>query len=241
MYSNIVNPINGNIVKVDSLQGQNILKNYINLLNELSIKQRGGASASKTATEQVIIPHGVSAGDKFIVVLSDHSQIRLTCPDDKEGGDRILLTPEDKIRLQAETLAVGEPESSEEGVAGGVMSAEYDPEKLFICPITQGIMYDPVINALGYTYEREDIENWWSVRVARGEETTDPLTGQVMSDLTLRPNMFARNLTEQWCQYREFTGDDDDCKSYLKKAVAIREKNAKAATAAAFKYNIIYR
>ncbi len=57
-------------------------------------------------------------------------------------------------------------------------------EKYLSCPITYKIMKEPVTTFTGlYTYERRAIEEWFKV----GRET-EPMTGQTLRNLTLRPN-----------------------------------------------------
>jgi len=61
-----------------------------------------------------------------------------------------------------------------------------------LCPITSGIMRDPVILvASGHTYEREAIENWFQ------NHNTDPLTGEALRDKSLIPNYALKGLCHQ--------------------------------------------
>ena len=59
----------------------------------------------------------------------------------------------------------------------------------YICPISHEIMKEPVIAADGYSYERECIENWFT-----HGNSTSPITGSVLSNLTITPNLTLRSL-----------------------------------------------
>ena len=61
------------------------------------------------------------------------------------------------------------------------------PEEL-LCPLTHELMVDPVMTQGGHTYERVVIERWLTTH------NTDPLTGAVLHDLTLRPNVLVRGM-----------------------------------------------
>ncbi len=61
------------------------------------------------------------------------------------------------------------------------------PQDNFYCPITMGIMLDPVIGSDCQTYERNAIEQWLSTN------TKSPLTKQPMIASSLVPNIALRN------------------------------------------------
>ncbi|KAL5681810.1 hypothetical protein ACJX0J_008195, partial [Zea mays] len=65
----------------------------------------------------------------------------------------------------------------------------------FLCPITLGIMTDPVIVASGQTYERRSIQKWLD-----GGERTCPKSRQPLAHLSLAPNYALKNLILQWCE-----------------------------------------
>ena len=228
MYSKIVNPGNGNVLKIGSTQGLEILRNYLNVLNKISIKQEGGSSTAEDEEEEKVeIPFGISTGEEFIAVLVDGSHVKMTA--EGNADDIMVLTPVKKMQLKAEAaeaeaakaekeaaraVALGvAPEAAEAFVA--FAAAVADAPEFVKCAITDEVMYDPVINALGYTYERRKIEDWYIIN------NSDPLTNKSISDLTLRPNMFARQIIEQWCKHNVRDGGD----SYFTYAVGIRKKN----------------
>jgi len=66
-------------------------------------------------------------------------------------------------------------------------------EKFFECPISNDRMKDPVVTAVGQTYERSAIESWFN----RGHKT-DPATNILLPHTELQPNMILRNQIEFW-------------------------------------------
>lgn len=74
-----------------------------------------------------------------------------------------------------------------------------DPPAWFICPITSGVMVDPVVAADGHTYERSAIHHWLQVaRVPRS-----PMTNQVMQPI-LVPNHVIRSAIMEWKQQQSW-------------------------------------
>ena len=95
---------------------------------------------------------------------------------------------------QADLLAANQRLRGElEDVSGAVQAAEKEiaekeahairVEKAFLCPITQGVMADPVVATDGHTYERRAIEQWFS----QGR-LTSPVTNLRLNTTTLVPN-----------------------------------------------------
>ncbi|KAJ9189917.1 hypothetical protein P3X46_001165 [Hevea brasiliensis] len=68
-----------------------------------------------------------------------------------------------------------------------------DPLSPFLCRINGTVMNDPVSLCTGTTCERAAIEAWFD----RGERT-DPETGQILEDITLRSNLPLRQSIEEW-------------------------------------------
>ena len=64
----------------------------------------------------------------------------------------------------------------------------------FYCPITLGLMMDPVIGPDGQTYERSAIESWLQ------SSNKSPLTKCVMAASNLVPNIALRNTIQQYLQ-----------------------------------------
>lgn len=61
-----------------------------------------------------------------------------------------------------------------------------EPPNSFICPITQEVMRDPVVCALGHSYERRAIERWLL------DHDTSPKSNQVLPHKHLTPNLNLR-------------------------------------------------
>ena len=61
----------------------------------------------------------------------------------------------------------------------------------YICPITQVVMVDPVLGSDGRTYERSAITEWLRTH------NTSPMTREVMTAGTLKPNYALRSLIQR--------------------------------------------
>jgi hypothetical protein len=66
-----------------------------------------------------------------------------------------------------------------------VMAMEAPLPRGFVCPITQGVMEDPVIAADGHSYERAAIEKWFKTKRA---PPTSPSTNLALPHTFLVPN-----------------------------------------------------
>ena len=72
----------------------------------------------------------------------------------------------------------------------------------FKCPISLGVMKDPVTLAGdGMTYERESIERWLNAG-----NTTSPVTNNALTNTTLAPSQITRNMIAEWRAERMRTG-----------------------------------
>eukprot|EP01025_Chloroclados_australasicus_P032834 TRINITY_DN33361_c0_g1_i1.p1 TRINITY_DN33361_c0_g1~~TRINITY_DN33361_c0_g1_i1.p1 ORF type:complete len:540 (+),score=76.32 TRINITY_DN33361_c0_g1_i1:64-1683(+) len=65
---------------------------------------------------------------------------------------------------------------------------------IFICPITQDVMTDPVFASDGYTYEREAIQGWFK------KSNTSPMTNMELESKALVPNHTLRGELMEWKQ-----------------------------------------
>ena len=72
--------------------------------------------------------------------------------------------------------------------------------KAFLCPITHEVMNDPHIASDGHTYERDAIERWFR------QHRTSPVTNEVLSDHTLRPNHNLRSMISEEAMNRRRAG-----------------------------------
>lgn len=102
-----------------------------------------------------------------------------------------------------------------------VQSDSYDADapEMFLCPITQSIMSDPVVAADGYTYEREAIELW--LREGRG---VSPLTNQPLTTEAVVPNLALRSSIREWVAEK----DKDKAAKAAKAAAAAAAAEAEA-------------
>ncbi|KAH0850575.1 hypothetical protein HID58_095404 [Brassica napus] len=77
------------------------------------------------------------------------------------------------------------------------------PEKVdvpreFKCTLSKKIMIEPVIIASGRTYEKRYIKEWLK------RERTCPISNQVLSHVSLTPNLLVDELITQWCLVNKF-------------------------------------
>lgn len=66
--------------------------------------------------------------------------------------------------------------------------ATSEPPAIFLCPITQDLMEDPVVAADGYTYERQAIQQWL------GSHDNSPMTNLALEHKNLIPNHMLRSM-----------------------------------------------
>mmetsp|Transcript_35896 Transcript_35896/g.49817 ORF Transcript_35896/g.49817 Transcript_35896/m.49817 type:complete len:207 (+) Transcript_35896:120-740(+) len=63
------------------------------------------------------------------------------------------------------------------------------------CPITQELMTDPVVVcATGQTYERHDLDRWFSLH----HPPSDPITNVILPDTSVVPNWALREALNSW-------------------------------------------
>ena len=117
----------------------------------------------------------------------------------KERAEAFFL--EQVIELLSRADAARDFEKVKEQYAQRVQVIErYDtsrecitPLKTFFCPINQTVMVDPVSLCTDTTCERAAIKAWFD----RGGRI-DPVTGDLLEDFTLRPNLGLRQSIEEW-------------------------------------------
>eukprot|EP00586_Coscinodiscus_wailesii_P011461 CAMPEP_0172505404 /NCGR_PEP_ID=MMETSP1066-20121228/186186_1 /TAXON_ID=671091 /ORGANISM="Coscinodiscus wailesii, Strain CCMP2513" /LENGTH=329 /DNA_ID=CAMNT_0013282001 /DNA_START=69 /DNA_END=1058 /DNA_ORIENTATION=+ len=75
-------------------------------------------------------------------------------------------------------------------------SDEYDkylnsisPPRELVCPITQEVLYDPVVAEDGYTYERKSLLRWFSMG-----RTRSPVTNSIMTGRNVFPNLAVQGI-----------------------------------------------
>ena len=97
-------------------------------------------------------------------------------------------------RVQPVLEAVNPKETSDEKDRHG--DCRTTP-KSFLCPLTMGVMYDPVLDADGNTYERRALLEWLK------ENRTSPISRQPLNDRMTIPNIALREaihsfMGEKW-------------------------------------------
>ena len=91
-------------------------------------------------------------------------------------------------------------EDNSEGGMGGknqevvVVRRKDTNPPIFVCPITQELMSEPVIAEDGYTYERKAIAQWTS------RSSRSPMTNQKMKSLNFISNYALRSAIKEWQQ-----------------------------------------
>jgi len=75
---------------------------------------------------------------------------------------------------------------------GQQSAATVEPPSIFICPITQEVMMDPVFASDGFTYEREAIEGWIA------NHNTSPMTNLPLPHPHLTANLALRSSVKEW-------------------------------------------
>lgn len=129
---------------------------------------------------------------------------RLDEPDGEEGSDLVLLSALLAFALYCRVALfdrIDDDKSSKKKKKDDVarsrmqqasgVGAWVSPESLQ-CPITLGLMTDPVTVATGQTYDRAAIKRW--VR----NNGTCPVTGERLRSVELVPNLAARAVVEQF-------------------------------------------
>merc|ERR1719247_2694322 len=73
-----------------------------------------------------------------------------------------------------------------------------DAPELFLCPISQELMRDPVICCDGFSYEEENIKQW--IEQERGGRVLSPMTGVPLANLSLTKNHVLRQAIEAFTE-----------------------------------------
>ena len=169
----------------------------------------GGSEPAPTGTGDPLEPETVTpadpAGEFASPTLRADGAVfgfEKSSRDDPVSSDELVRAVRDLLTAagappsmtQADLLAANQRLRGElEDASGAVAAAEKEiagkeahdarVEKAFLCPITQGVMSDPVVALDGHTYERRAIEQWFS----QGR-LTSPVTNLRLNTTTLVPN-----------------------------------------------------
>jgi E3 ubiquitin-protein ligase RGLG len=83
------------------------------------------------------------------------------------------------------------PPAAGPSTAAAAAAAPAAPNPMFICPITQDVMEDPVIATDGHTYERSAISGWLQ------SHDSSPMTGAKMPRKDLVPNYSLKSAIQE--------------------------------------------
>ncbi|KXS15067.1 hypothetical protein M427DRAFT_135297 [Gonapodya prolifera JEL478] len=72
------------------------------------------------------------------------------------------------------------------------------PPQSFICPLTQQLFVDPVIDPEGNTFERAAIEEWLALN------PTSPVTRSSLDPSMLAPNRALKSMVDDWCAQNNY-------------------------------------
>lgn len=112
------------------------------------------------------------------------------------------LPPVYETAAQA-AAAGGGPSASSPGMAAAAgASMSLAPDPLYICPITQEVMDEPVLAADGFTYDRPAITSWLS------SHDTSPMTNARLDHKHLIPNHALRSAIMEWRERQAKAGGD---------------------------------
>ncbi|CAH8380978.1 unnamed protein product [Eruca vesicaria subsp. sativa] len=114
---------------------------------------------------------------------------------DCDGGSGILMKAIDEANRIINRLREVEPETD---ILSSPSPEKVDVPKEFKCTLSKKIMIEPVIIASGQTYEKRYITEWLK------HQRTCPISNQVLSHLTLTPNILVDELITQWCLLHRF-------------------------------------
>ena len=124
------------------------------------------------------------------------------------SGDRDVLSQIAQMQKQLEDLRVQQQKQQQKQPASGVALPFRTPKPLaprhlvkglsqdelhhFTCPITQAVMWKPVVASDGYTYERSAIEEWL-FRHPDGQALS-PMTQMPMTSIIMDNHVMAKQI-----------------------------------------------
>jgi hypothetical protein len=87
--------------------------------------------------------------------------------------------------------------SSAQAAASGSSSSSGVPS-LFLCPLSQRVLTDPVVACDGFTYDRRAVQEWFE-----GGQRISPLTKQTLRSTATLPNHVVRCAVNEWLEWRD--------------------------------------
>ena len=92
----------------------------------------------------------------------------------------------------------------------------------FRCPIDHCVMRDPVILSDGHSYDRPNIVRWLATNL------TSPMTGRILVDRKLSPNLNLQNAIREWLETRAEKEREDAARHEREAEEAARVEEEKA-------------
>ena len=118
-----------------------------------------------------------------------------------------------------------EPTKNRSREVDGQVVQQFDmPDALpsFRCPIDHCVMRDPVILSDGHSYDRPNIVRWLATNL------TSPMTGRILVDRKLSPNLNLRNAISEWLETRVEKEREDAARHEREAEEAVRVEEEKA-------------
>ncbi|WIA30890.1 hypothetical protein OEZ86_000943 [Tetradesmus obliquus] len=107
--------------------------------------------------------------------------------------------------LGAGTAAAGSSAAASNAAAAaaapGSSSSSSGVPSLFLCPLSQKVLTDPVVACDGFTYDRRAIQEWFE-----SGQRASPLTKQALRSTATLPNHVVRCAVSEWMEWREKRG-----------------------------------
>ena len=90
------------------------------------------------------------------------------------------------------------------------------------CPIDHCVMRDPVVLSDGHSYDRPNIVRWLATNF------TSPMTGRILADRKLSPNINLQNAIREWLETRTEKEREDAARHEREAEEAARVEDEKA-------------
>jgi hypothetical protein len=88
--------------------------------------------------------------------------------------------------------------STHAATPGSSSSSSSGVPSLFLCPLSQRVLTDPVVACDGFTYDRRAVQEWFE-----SGQRISPLTKQTLRSTATLPNHVVRCAVNEWLEWRE--------------------------------------
>lgn len=150
--------------------------NMKNLFNQLNFKARVIKASGKDEIKEQITQYLCNL--ELITQLFDAENPEyLAFIKARSGDDDSILMPDDTDEKEGDK--------------------EHNHPHEFLCPISQELMKNPSLTQYGHSYEKKNISVWLK------SHDTDPTTGVILSDKTLRPNQQLKQAISRYKKEKE--------------------------------------